>query len=104
MTRKFSRNSYRSVVVPCIEPAAPPQPSPEEVKAAREADLRTAAREYEAELLAIFERLPKWHTTDRGQIRHYYWNGHKWIEYDLENPPLWVVESIDVDNLAPPPR
>lgn len=68
---------------------------PEEVRTAREAELRAAAREYEAELLAIFDRLPKWNTTEDGQLRHHYWDGKKWTEYDLKNPPLWVVESID---------
>jgi len=104
MTRTFSRKSYRSVAVPGFEAAAPAQPSPEEeVKASREAELRTAAREYEAELLAMFDRLPKWNTTEGGQPRHHYWNGRKWIEYDLKNPPLWVVENIDPDGLAAPP-
>jgi len=62
MTRKFSRNSYLSVAVPFIEAAPPQQPSREELRAALEAELRAATREYEDELLAMFDRLPKWHT------------------------------------------
>ena len=101
MTGRFSRNSYRSAAVPFME--KPPQPpSPEEVRAAREAELRAAAREYEAELLAVFDRLPKWHTDEGGRVRHHYWNGEKWVEFELNAPPLWAIENIDPDSLAPP--
>ena len=102
MTREFSRNSYRSASVPCLEAAPPPEPSQEELRAAREAELRAAAREYEAELLAKFDRLPKWHTVEGGQVRHHYWNGEKWVEFELNAPPLWTLENIDPDSLAPP--
>jgi hypothetical protein len=102
MTRKFSRNSYRSASVPCLEAAPPPEPSQEELRAAREAELRAAAREYEAELLALFDRLPKWHTDEGGRVRHHYWNGKKWAEFELNNPPLWALENIDPDSVAPP--
>ena len=101
MARQFSRSSYRGVSVPCVE-KPPQQQSPEELRAAREAELRAATREYEAELLAMFDRLPKWTSDDGGQARHRYWNGQKWVEFDLNNPPLWAVETIDVDNLPPP--
>jgi hypothetical protein len=67
MTGKFSRNSYLSVAVPFIEAAPPQQPSREELRAVREAELRAATREHEAELLAIFDRLPKWNTVEGGQ-------------------------------------
>ena len=69
-----------------------------------EAELRAATAEYEDELLAMFDRLPKWHSVEAEgeKVRHRYWNGHEWVEYDLSNPPLWAVENIDVDNLAPP--
>jgi hypothetical protein len=80
----------------------PEPPSPEEVRAAREAELRAAAREHEAELLALFDRLPKWNTLEGGQVRHHYWNGEKWVEFDVSNPPLWAVENIDPDSLAAP--
>jgi hypothetical protein len=102
MTRKFSRNSYLSVAVPFIEAAPPQQPSQEELRAAREAELRAATREYEDELLAMFDRLPKWHTVEGGQVHHRYWNGQKWVEFDLSDPPLWAVENIDPDSLAAP--
>jgi hypothetical protein len=102
MTRKFSRNSYLSVAVPFIEAAPPQQPSREELRAALEAELRAAAREHEAELQAIFDRLPKWHTDEGGQVCHNYWNGQKWVEFDLDDPPLWAVENIDPDSLAAP--
>jgi hypothetical protein len=101
MTRKFSRNSYRSA--PAFIDAAPPQqPSREELRAALEAELRAAAREHEAELLAVFDRLPKWNTVEDGQVRHHYWNGQKWVEFDLNDPPLWAVENIDPDSVAAP--
>jgi len=102
MTRKFSRNSYLSVAVPFIEAAPPQQPSGEELRAALEAKLRAATCEHEAELLAIFDRLPKWNTVECGQVRHHYWNGQKWVEFDLNDPPLWAVENIDPDSLAAP--
>ncbi len=102
MTPRFSRNSYRSVVVPFTE-APPQQPSPDELRAAREAELRAAASEHEAELLALFDRLPKWNTVEDGKVQHHYWNGQKWVEFDLTDPPLWAVENIDPDNLPPPP-
>jgi hypothetical protein len=101
MTHKFSRNSYQSVAVPFKE-ARSKQPSQEELRAAREAELRAAAREYEAELLAMFDRLPKWNTIEGGQVHHHYWNGQKWVEFDLNAPPLWEAESIDLDNLPAP--
>jgi hypothetical protein len=50
----------------------------------------------------MFDRLPKWNTLESGQLRHYYWNGQKWIEYDLNDPPVWVAESLDPDTLAAP--
>jgi hypothetical protein len=102
MTRPFSRNSYRSVSVPFVETAPPRQPSPEELRAALEAELRAATREHEAELLSLFDRLPKWNTVEGGQARHHYWNGQKWVEYDLNDPPLWAVENIDPDSLPAP--
>jgi len=101
MAPKFSRRSYRSVVVPSLESTAE-KPSSEEARAAREAELRFAAREYEDELQAMFDRLPKWNTMEGGKLRHHYWNGQKWVEFDLKNPPLWVVETIDVDSLTAP--
>ncbi len=69
-----------------------------------EAELRAATREYEDELLAMFDRLPKCHSieVEGGPLRHHYWNGKEWVEYDLNDPPLWVVESIDLDNLVAP--
>ena len=91
MTREFSRNSHCSVAVPFIEEAPSQEPSQEELTAARE-----------AELLALFDRLPKWNTLEGGQVRHYYWNGEKWVEFDVSNPPLWAVENIDPDSLAAP--
>lgn len=102
MTRKFSRNSYRGAAVPVIEAAPPQQPSSEELRATLESELRAAAREHEAELLALFDRLPKWNTVEGGQARHHYWNGQKWVEYDLNDPPLWAVENIDPDSLPAP--
>ena len=103
MTHKFSTNSYRSTAVLFEE--APPKPlSPEELRTAREAELRAVASEYEADLLASFDRFPKWNTVEDGKARHHYWNGQKWVEFDLKDPPLWVVESIDPDDLAPTPR
>ena len=102
MTSKFGPNSYRRGAVPFIEEASPKQPSQEELRAAREAELRAAAREHEAELLALFDRLPKWNTVEDGKVRHHYWNGGKWVEYDLNDPPLWMVEDIDPDDLAAP--
>lgn len=110
MTRKFSRNSYHSVSVPFMEVAPPQPPSPEELRsarevelrAAREAELRAAAREHETELLAMFDRLPEWNTLEGGQVRHHYWNGQKWVEFDVNNPPLWAVENIDPDSLPAP--
>ena len=106
MARQFSRSSYRSVSFPCVE-KPPQQPSPEELRAVREAELRAATREYEAELLAMFDRLPKWTTTEEGTVhhpylRHHYWDGQKWVEFDVKKPPLWVVETLDVDHLPPP--
>jgi hypothetical protein len=99
---KLSRNSYLSVAVPVTE-AAPAQPtSREEMRVALEAELRAATREHEAELLANFDRLPKWNTNEGGQVRRRYWNGEQWIEFDLDDPPLWAVENIDPDSLAPP--
>ena len=79
-------------------------PSQEELRAALEAELRAATREYEDELLAIFDRLPKWHSVEAegAAVRHYYWNGQEWVEFDLNSPPLWAVENIDVDTLAAP--
>ncbi|MBZ5657268.1 MAG: hypothetical protein LAO56_18530 [Acidobacteriia bacterium] len=102
MTSKFSRNSCLSVAVPFVEAAPPRQPSREELRAALEAELRAATREHEAELLAMFDRLPKWNTIEDGRVRHHYWNGQKWIEFDLNDPPLWAVENIDPDSLAAP--
>jgi len=102
MKPRFSRNSYRSVAAPLVEPAPPQQPSPEELRAAREAELQAAASEHEAELLALFDRLPKWNTIEDGKTRHHYWNGQKWVEFDLNDPPLWVVETIDPDSLPAP--
>jgi hypothetical protein len=102
MTRKLTRNCSLSVVASVVEAAPPQQPSREELRAALEAELRAAAREYEAELLAIFDRLPKWNTVEGGQARHHYWNGQKWVEFDLNDPPLWAVENIDPDSLAAP--
>jgi len=101
MTRGFSRRSYRGAAVPCVE-APVRQQSPEELRAAREAELRSATSEYEAELLALFDRLPKWNNDEGGKVRHHYWNGQRWVEFDLKNPPLWVVETIDPDTLPPP--
>lgn len=103
MTRNVNRESYRSAAVPVVEaaPAKPPSRE-EERRAALEADLRAATREYEDELLAKFDRLPRWISNDGGQVRYHYWNGEKWIEFDFNNPPLWVVENIDPDNLPPP--
>lgn len=100
MTRKFSRNSYRGAA--CSDTASPQQTPQEEIRETREAELRAAAREYEAELLALFDRLPKWNTVEGGRVRHHYWNGQTWVEFDLNNPPVWVVENIDLDSLAPP--
>ncbi len=76
----------------------------EERRAHLEAQLRAATREYEDELLAMFDRLPKWHSAEaEGEpLRHHYWNGQEWVQYDLNNPPLWAVENIDVDNLPAP--
>jgi hypothetical protein len=102
MTRKFSRDSYRSVVVPLFEAPPPQAPSPEELRAAREAELRAATREHEAELLTMFNRLPKWNTVEGGRMHYHYWNGQKWVEFDLNDPPLWAVENIDPDSLATP--
>jgi len=102
MTCKFSCDSYRSVAVPFIEALPPHAPLPEELRAAREAELRAATREHEAELLAMFDRLPKWNTVEGGQMRYHYWNGQKWVEFDLNDPPLWAVENIDPDSLAAP--
>lgn len=102
MTRRFSRNSYLSPAVPFLETAPPHEPSPEELRAAREAELRAATREHEDGLLAVFDRLPKWNTAEGGQVRHHYWNGQKWIEFDLNNPPLWAVEDLDPDTLPAP--
>ena len=101
MARQFSRSSYRSVSFPCVE-TPPQQQSPEELNTAREAELRAATREYEAELLAMFDRLPKWTTTEEGTIHHHYWNGQDWVEFDVRKPPLLVVETLDVDHLPPP--
>ncbi len=52
----------------------------------------------------MFDRLPKCHSieVEGGPLRHHYWNGKEWVEYDLNDPPLWVVESIDLDNLVAP--
>ena len=80
------------------------QPTPEDVRATWEADLRIAAREYEAELRNMFDRLPKWNTMEDGHIRHRYWNGQKWVEFDLNDPPLWVVENIGPHGLPSPNR
>jgi hypothetical protein len=85
-----------------MEAAPPQQPSREELRAAREAELRAAAREHEAELLAMFDRLPKWNTVEGGQVHYHYWNGQKWVEFDLNNPPLWAVENIDPNSLPAP--
>jgi hypothetical protein len=106
MPRKFNRDSYRSVAVPAVE-AAPQQPpsleeEEEKRRAALEAELRAATREYEDELQAKFDRLPRWITNDGGRVRYHYWNGEGWVEFDLNDPPLWAVENIDPDNLAPP--
>lgn len=103
MSSRYSHNSYRSAAVPFFEPEPPKQPLRDDLRAAREAELRAAAREHEAELLALFDRLPKWNTVEAGKSRHHYWNGEKWVEFDLNTPPLWVVENIDPDNLPPPP-
>jgi hypothetical protein len=102
MARKFSRNSYCSAAIPFTEAAPPQPPSPEEMRAALEAELRAATREHEAELLAIFDRLPKWNSVAEGQVRHYYWNGQQWVEFDVKDPPLWAVENIDPDSLEAP--
>ena len=102
MTRKFSRNSDPSAAVPFIEAAPAQPPSQEELRAAREAELQAAALEHEAELQAVFDRLPKWNTLEGGELRHYFWNGQKWVEYDLNDPPLWAVENLDPDSLATP--
>jgi hypothetical protein len=99
---KLSRNSYLSVAVPVTEAAPTPPTVREEMRAALEAELRAATREHEAELLAKFDRLPKWNTNEGGQVRRRYWNGEKWIEFDLDDPPLWAVENIDPDSLTPP--
>lgn len=102
MTRRFSRNSYLSAAVPFVEASPPQQPSREELRAAREVELRAAAREREAELLALFDRLPKWNTVEDGQMRYHYWNGQKWVEFDVNDPPLWAVENIDPYSLPTP--
>ena len=99
---KFSGDSYLSVAAPLSEAAASQSASREELRAALEAELRAAAREHEAELLAKFDRLPKWNTNEGGQVRRHYWNGEKWIEFDLNDPPLWAVENIDPDSLTAP--
>lgn len=80
------------------------QTVPDERSVVLEAELRAATAEYEDELLAMFGRLPKWHSVEaEGEpVRHRYWNGQEWVEYDLDNPPLWAVENIDADNLAAP--
>ena len=103
MTPKVNRDSYRSVAVPVTE-AAPPQPTSreEELRATLEAELRAATREYEDELLAKFDQFPRWITNEGGQVRYYYWNGQKWVEFDLNDPPLWVAENIDPDSLPAP--
>jgi hypothetical protein len=98
MMRTFSRNSYRSVAVPFIEAS----PSQDELHAVREAELRAATREHEAELLGIFDRLPKWNTVEGGRMHYHYWNGQEWVEFDLNDPPLWAVENIDPDSSAAP--
>ena len=102
MTPRFGRNSYRSPAVPYTDPESRTSPSREELRAAREAELGAAAGEHEAELLALFDCLPKWNTVENGKARHHYWNGQNWFEFDLNNPPLWVVENIDPENLPPP--
>lgn len=96
MTRKCDGNS-------CLNTDAEPT-SPEARRAALEAELRAATREYEDELLAMFDRLPKWHTVEaEGEpVRHHYWNGQEWVEYDSNDPPLWAVETIDMDHLPSP--
>jgi hypothetical protein len=100
--RKFIGDSCSRVAALSTE-ATPPQQRPsEELRAAREAQLRAATLQYEAEQLSIFDRLPKWNTTEGGKVRHYFWNGQKWIEFDLDNPPLWAIENIDSENLAAP--
>ena len=77
-------------------------PREEELRAALEAELQAAAREYEDELLAKFNRLPRWISNDDGQARYHYWNGENWVEFDLNDPPLWVAENLDPASLAPP--
>jgi hypothetical protein len=78
------------------------QTSREKRRAALEAALRAAAREYEDELLAMFDGLPKWHSVEAegGAVRHRYWNGHEWVEFELDDPPLWAVETMDADSLS----
>ena len=100
-TRRFNRDYHRSVAGPVVEatPPKPPSREEEEIRAALEAELRAATREYEDELLAKFDQFPKWITNNGGQVCHYYWNGQKWVEYDLNDPHLWVAENIDPDSL-----
>jgi hypothetical protein len=102
MTREFSAHSYHSLTVPFVEMAPPHQPSQEDWRAVREAELRAATLEYEAELRDKFDQLPKWTTLEDGQLRHHYWNGQKWIEFDFNDPPLWAVENMELDSLAAP--
>jgi len=77
-------------------------PREEDLRAALEAELQAAAQEYEDELLAKFNRLPRWISNDEGEVRYHYWNGEKWVEFDLDDPPLWVAENLDPDGLAAP--
>lgn len=105
MTSKFNRDSHSSVAVPVVG-AGPAPPShedkEEELRTTLEADLRAATQEYEDELLAKFDRLPRWITNVGEKALYHYWNGKEWIEFDLKHPPLWVVENIDPDSLPPP--
>ena len=101
MARMFSCHSSPSVAS-LHEAAQPLQPRREERRTRYDAELQDATREHEAELLAVFDRLPKWNTLEGRQLRHYYWNGQKWVEFDINDPPLWAVENLDPDSLAAP--